>query len=130
MQPQSIVSYLNVLALRRLFISQVQVVVGIDGELPSRNLRFSVVLDAVGVRVVKHGDACPSLGTGCRRRGRRGSCTRCGRGSGISTLNLEIIGLAAVVVEIAISADPNFVFSTWIRRVIEPRHSEATGTCL
>ncbi len=44
----------NVLAMGRLFISQVQVVMSIDGEPPSRNLRFSVVLDAVGVRVVKH----------------------------------------------------------------------------
>ena len=124
----AVVSYINVYALGRFF-PQVQVVVGKSPELPSRNLDFSVVLDAVGVRVVKRGDAYPPLGTRSRRRGCRGSCSRCWRGRGI-TLNLEIIGLGAVVVEVTISADPNLVFSTWIRRVIEPENSKATGSCL
>src|SRR5206468_3650536 len=57
-------------------------------------------------------------------------CCGSWRRRGVCAPDLEIIGLGAVVNEVAISADPNFVFSTWIRRVIEPGNREATGSCL
>ena len=81
-----------------------------DPESPSRHVLFCPVLNAIGIGVVKCGDQYRCLLA--------------------FLLDLEIIGLAAVVVEVAISADPNFVFSTWIRRVIVPENSKATGTCL
>ena len=99
-------------------------------ELPAGNLLFSIVLNSVDVRVVKRSDACFALRTGSRRRGCRGSRTRRWRGRGVCIVDLEIIGLGAVIYEVAISADPDFVFSTRIRRVIVPGNSEATGTCL
>ena len=66
--------------------------------------------DPVGIRVVKLGDAYVPPGA-------------------ISP-DLEIIGLAVVGVEVTIRADPYFVFSTWIRRGVEPGNGEATGSCL
>src|SRR5947199_2525621 len=121
----------NIGALRGL-LPQMQVVMSKHTKLPAGNLLFSIVLSSVGVRVVKHGDAYPTLGTGSRRRGWRGCgcgrrcctrrCCRCSRSCGRScwrrrrsyTPDLEIIRLAAVVVEVAISTHPNLVFSTWI----------------
>src|SRR5919109_1773377 len=61
----------------RCFFPQVQVIMPKDPELPPGNLLFSVVLNAVGVRIVKHGDAYPALRTRSRRRGCRGSGSRC-----------------------------------------------------
>src|ERR1700720_3493799 len=131
-----------------------------DTELPPGNLLFSIVLNAIGVRIVKHGDAHPTLRTRSRRRGCCGSCgscscccsrcccagccsRRCGscrcccsccrscrRGRRGCASYLEIIGLAAIVGEVAISSNPHFVFSTWVRRVIVPGSGEATRTCL
>src|SRR3954452_9698424 len=119
-----------------------------DTELPTGKLLFSGVLNAVRVRVVKRGDAYPALRTRSRRRGWRRSCGRCccctrccsrcrcrccgscWRGRWGCAPNLEVIGLAAVVVEVAISTDPNFVLSTWIWRVIVSESGEATGSCL
>src|SRR5213595_2057276 len=95
-------------------------------ELPAGNLLFSVVLNSIDVRVVKRSDAYLALRTGSRRRGSRGSCSSRWRGGRSCGPDLEIIGLAAVVVEVAISTDPNFVFSTWIWRVIIPGSGEAS----
>src|ERR1043166_4682188 len=119
-----------------------------DAELPSGNLLFSIVLNAVRVRIVKHGDAYPALrarsgrrgccgscGSCCCRAGRCGRCCRsccgsCWRGGRGCAPNLEIIGLAAVVVEVTISAYPDLVLSTWVRRVIVPGSGESAGPCL
>ena len=87
-----------------------QVIVAVDMESPSYNVLFSRIPNTIGIRVVK--------------RGHRH------RGSLALLLDLEIIGLAAVVVEVAISADPDFVFAPWIRRVVEFGNGEATGSCL
>src|SRR5262245_16084762 len=119
-----------------------------DTELPPGNLLFFIILNPIGVRVIKHGDAHPTLRTRSRRRsccgcggccccgsgrcGRRcrSCCRSCCRGGRGCSPNLEIIGLAAVVVEVTISANPHFVFSTWVGRVIVPGSGEPAGPCL
>jgi hypothetical protein len=93
---------------------QLQIVVSEDLEQPPADVRFSGLLNAIAINIVKFLDTESS------------SVAR----PATATPDFEIIGLGAAIGKGTIGADPNLVLSTGIIRVIVAGGSKSTAGCV